>query len=193
VKVRKSLCLILGLISLCACSPRPSPEHNGLVSFLQEVTPAQTRGEGAPAPNFSWLDASGKTVSFQDYARGKPALINFWAAWFAPCRGQLPELKRISKEYAPKGVVIIGVNTHDWKDPPSLALDHLGRFTTDWKIDYPVVIEGKEFQEKPLWDAFGLRGGLPVSVLIDRQGRIVKTLMGSRTQAQFAAELDKLL
>jgi thiol-disulfide isomerase/thioredoxin len=190
--MRNSLCLLFILIALSGCSPRPSPEYNGQVSFMQEVTPADSRGEGAPAPNFSWLDASGKRVSFQEYARGKPALINFWASWFGISRVQLPELKKISREYGPKGVVIIGVNSHDWKDPPSLALDHLSRFATDWRIDYPIVIEGKKLHEKPLWSAFGLNGGLPVSVLIDQQGRIVKTLAGV-SHAQLAAELDKLL
>jgi thiol-disulfide isomerase/thioredoxin len=190
---RNSLCLLSIMIALCGCSPRPSAEYNGLVSFMQDVTPADTRGEGAPAPNFSWLDASGKSISFEEYARGKPALINFWAPWFTPARVQLPELKRISKEYTPKGVVIIGVDTHDWKDPPSLTLDYVSRFTKDWKMNYPIVIEGKKPGEKPLWDAFGIGGGLPVSVLIDKQGRIVKTMMGFQSRAQYAAELDKLL
>jgi thiol-disulfide isomerase/thioredoxin len=190
---RNSLRVLSVLVTLCGCSSKPFTEYSDLASFMQEVTPAETRGEGAPAPNFSWLDASGKAVSFRDYSRGKPVLINFWAAWCVPCRVELPELKKLSKEYTPKGVAIIGVNSQDWKDPPSLALDYLTTFATDWKINYPIVIEGKKPDEKPLWDAFGLKGGMPVSVLIDKQGRIVKTLSGTHSQAQFAAELDKLL
>jgi thiol-disulfide isomerase/thioredoxin len=112
--VRNALCLLSILIGLTGCSPRPYAEYEGRVSFMQEVRPADTRGEGAPAPDFSWLDASGRTISFHEHARGKPALINFWATWLPQSRVQLPELKRVSRDYAPRGVVIVGVKSFDW-------------------------------------------------------------------------------
>jgi thiol-disulfide isomerase/thioredoxin len=193
VVARKSIFLLSIVIALGACSPKPPSEYDGRVSFMQGVTPADTRGEGSPVPDFHWLDASGSAASFREYARGKPALINFWATWLPQSRVQLPELKKLAREYTPKGVVILGVNAFDWKDPPSLTLDYVSRFTTDWKLNFPVIIEGKERGESPLWNAFGLHGALPVSVLVDRQGRIVKTLTGIQSHAQLAAELDKLL
>ena len=110
-----------------------------------------------------------------------------------PCRVELPELKKIHEEYGPRGVAVIGVVTQDWKDPSALMLDYVSKFVTDWKLSYPIVIEGRARDEKPLWQAYGLNSGLPVSVLIDREGRIVKTMLGSHTEEQFAAEIGKLL
>jgi thiol-disulfide isomerase/thioredoxin len=190
--IRASACALFLLVSLCGCTKHATDYRPG-VSFMQHVTPAASQGEGAPAPDFTWLDSSGKTVSFKDYTKGKPALINFWATWCGPCRREIPELKKITQEYTPKGLVVISVETQDWHDPSSLSLDYVGKFAADWKLNYPVVIEGKNHDEKPLWDAYGLSSGIPVSVLVDRQGKIVKTLLGGHSEEQFAAELNKLL
>ena len=64
---------------------------------------------GGPAPNFtaSRVDASGKL----DLAslRGKPVVLNFWASWCVPCKGEAKLLEQAWRQYKGKGVVFVGV------------------------------------------------------------------------------------
>src|SRR5690242_10411134 len=62
-------------------------------------------GKGQRAPEFSLPSLQGSTVSLASL-RGKVVLIDFWAQWCEPCKKELPQLDKLSKEYAGKGVVI---------------------------------------------------------------------------------------
>src|SRR5271156_6430794 len=51
---------------------------------------------------------------------GKPLLVNFWATWCEPCRDEYPMLNELAKQYAPKGLQVVGVSMDDdgdfWRD-----------------------------------------------------------------------------
>ena len=76
--------------------------------------------EGTKVPEFTVTDNNGKSVTLAELCQGKKyILIDFWASWCNPCRKEIPNLKRIYKEYADKGFQIISISIDkkkaDWE------------------------------------------------------------------------------
>jgi len=116
---------------------------------------------GGPAPNFSLkrIDGSGKL----DLAslRGKPVVINFWASWCVPCKGEAKLLEQAWNQYRSQGVVFVGVDYHDVASDARTFLSHHG-------VTYPTVQDGSGM----VGDRYGLTG-VPETFFIDRRGRLV--------------------
>ena len=116
---------------------------------------------GGPAPNFSLkrIDGNGKL----DLAslRGKPVVINFWASWCVPCKGEAKLLEQAWNQYRSQGVVFVGVDYHDVASDARTFLSHHG-------ITYPTVQDGSGM----VGDSYGLTG-VPETYFVDRQGRLV--------------------
>lgn len=76
---------------------------------------------GQVAADFTGKDVNGKEVSLSDF-KGKVVLVDVWATWCGPCRGEIPHLKRLEEEMKDSGVVFLGVSidelkdTQEWKD-----------------------------------------------------------------------------
>ncbi len=135
-------------------------------------------------PNFSWTDSSGKKVSFSEFTKGKPVLVNFWATWCGPCVKEIPDLAALNQEYTAKGAVIIGISAD--LDDDALAL--VSEFAAEKKVSYPIIIDGGKLQEP-----FGGIRGLPTTFFIDKSGKIVKKLVGLQSKETFSKNLDALL
>ena len=127
------------------------------------------------APAFSTVDLDGRPVSLADY-NGKAVLLNFWASWCVPCRKEFPLLKGVDGN----GVQVLGVVFQDTSDAAAAFMkeqqatwpglqDPGGRIADDYDV--------------------GFRPGLPVTVLIDRQGRLAERHVGELRQEN----LDHLL
>lgn len=161
-------------------SDRPSTAANsGNVSLVQTVEPNDGR-----APDFAWYDASGKQMSFAEAAKGKPVLLNFWATWCGPCIKEMPDLVALSEEYEAKGGLVIGISVD--KDSDVLAL--VSDFVKEHNVTYPVIIDNGNLEH-----AFGGLRGIPTTFYIDKEGKIVKKLIGLQSKEKFASEFDALL
>lgn len=113
------------------------------------------------APDFELKDVDGKDVSLSDF-RGKVVLINFWAVGCMPCRMELPHLKTLYDAYNGNGFTVLAVNA--WDEPPEVVKE----FAKQLKIPFTVLVSGeKVFKE--LYQG----GGIPMGVLIDRNGNVV--------------------
>jgi cytochrome c biogenesis protein CcmG/thiol:disulfide interchange protein DsbE len=102
--------------------------------------------------------------------RGKPALVNFWASWCAPCKEEAPELKRFDGNLGDKAN-LIGV---DWNDTPDNAKKFIAQ--AGWK--YPILRDPSQ----QVGYAYGLNG-LPTTFVLNSRGEIVETLRGPQTAA----------
>lgn len=96
---------------------------------------------------------------------GRPVLVNLWATWCGPCREEMPLLAATAERYASK-VQFLGVNTQDSTDAAAAFLPEVG-------VTYPQVVDVDG-------DLLGhLRiPGLPVTVVLDAQGRVVGKHIG---------------
>ena len=110
----------------------------------------------------------GVPVQLSDF-RGKKLLMNFWATWCPPCVEELPMLSRFQSEHA----------KHDWQ-VIGLAVDQaaaVSRFLQKTPVDFPVAIANK--QGLDLSRKLGNdRGGLPFTVVLNRQGRVTQRKIG---------------
>jgi len=100
--------------------------------------------------------------------RGKPLLINVWASWCGPCRAEMGSLERLSRRYGGKQFNVIGISTDDDADAAAAFISK-ARITFDNYLDTKLLLE----------NMLGA-SSIPLTVLIDANGRIVQKIRGSR-------------
>jgi peroxiredoxin len=146
----------------------------GLI-FLSQLLVAQEM-----APNFKLPDANGKQVKLSDY-RGKVVLLDFWATWCHGCKTEIPWYVEFDRNYRSQGLAVIGVSMDDEGMKvvkPFLPLHHM---------DYPVVIGNDALAAQYHLTA------MPLTLLIDRQGRIAVSHSGIVDRNAFEARIRELL
>jgi thiol-disulfide isomerase/thioredoxin len=119
-------------------------------------------------PEFSLDDLSGKQHSAKEW-QGKVLVINFWATWCPPCLKEMPEFAELQSKYADKGLQFIGIALDD--------LEPVKEFTTSHKINYPILLGG-DHGTKLAHELGNIVDTVPFTVIINKQGQIVKSKMG---------------
>jgi thiol-disulfide isomerase/thioredoxin len=116
--------------------------------------------------------------------RGKVMVVNFWATWCGPCREEMPEFVRAQREFGPKGLQFVGIAVDQH--------DKVAQFAKEFDLNYPALIGGYEAMDvaKPLGNRLA---GLPFTVVLDRQGRIVHTQLGPLKPALLRSIVADLL
>jgi len=131
---------------------------------------------------FSFKDINGKKVSMSAF-KGKVIILDFWATWCVPCKAEIPGFIELQKKYGEQGLQIIGLSVDD---TASMAK----KYSEEMKMNYPILLaEGKE----DILRAYDPIGSIPVSVVIDRQGRIVFRHVGIEKMDVFEKEIASLL
>lgn len=106
--------------------------------------------------------ADGSAVSLSDYVgRGKYVLVDFWASWCGPCRGEMPNLAEVYRKYKGDRFEIVGVAVWDERAATEKAL-------TELPITWPVIYDAREIPT----DLYGIRG-IPEIILFGPDGTIV--------------------
>jgi thiol-disulfide isomerase/thioredoxin len=166
-------------------APAKSGNLTGSPSSAEEDAAADAKAAGKDAPlQFTLKDMNGVDVKLASF-KGKPIVVNFWATWCGPCRAEIPSLVELQTQYSAEGtdVVILGVSVDD-------PVEKLKPYAAQMKMNYPVLVgNGRE----DVQDAFGPLWGIPVTVFIDREGKIAKKHSGIASKEQFEQEIKALL
>jgi cytochrome c biogenesis protein CcmG/thiol:disulfide interchange protein DsbE len=146
----------------------------------QPAHPDAAAGARKTAPDFSLGDLQGKPIKLTDF-RGKVVLLDFWATWCHGCKTEIPWFMEFHKKYEMHGLAVIGVSMDEdgWKS--------VKPFVAEWKIKYPIVVGNQELGKRYSVEA------VPVTLLIDRAGRIAAVHEGVVQKDAFEKELNNLL
>jgi thiol-disulfide isomerase/thioredoxin len=161
--------LAAGIAAFFASRVILAPEKPTLPPTSQAVIPAVR-------PDLSLADRDGQVRTLSEWD-GKPAIINFWATWCAPCRREIPMLNALAHDPAYAEFALIGIAIDFRED--------VLRYLTTTPIDYTVLIGEQEGLDAAR--AFGMESiGLPFTVFTDKTERIVTVHVGElhRSQAE---------
>ncbi len=161
-----------------------SPALFGQEKVNQETVkqePAKQETTPQPAPSFALKDLRGKTVKLENF-KGKIVLLNFWATWCVPCQAEMPELTKLQTGYAAQGLQIVGI-TYEPEKP--LIVSRVARTR---KINYPLLFGNEELSKQ-----YGIEEVLPVTIIIDREGKIRDRVLGTFETTDFEQKVLPLL
>ncbi len=132
------------------------------------------------APDFLLPDSKGAPVQLSGY-KGKVVLLDFWATWCHGCKTEIPWYMDFESKYNDKGLTAIGVAMDDdgWKK--------VRPFVDAKKMNYPVVLGNATLAKQ-----YGVTA-LPVTLLIDRDGKIVSSHTGLVNKEAFEKKIQSLL
>ncbi|WP_353432536.1 TlpA disulfide reductase family protein [Polynucleobacter sp. MWH-UH23A] len=130
-----------------------------------------------------WQSPDGKPVNTEKW-QGKVLVVNFWASWCPPCVEEMPTLDQVSKEYASKNVLFVGIGI----DSPS----NVREFLQKTPVSYPIVIGGLEGSNlaKQMGNP---QGALPYTVIISPSGKSTFTKLGKISEDELKKAINGAL
>ena len=131
---------------------------------------------------FTLKDIEGQDVTLTDF-KGQVILLDFWATWCAPCKIEIPWFIEFQNKYGPQGFHVIGVSVDD-------TVERLQPYATEMKMNY-LILQG--LNRDDVLDAYGPMIGLPVTMLISREGRICSKHIGLAAKESLEEQIKALL
>ena len=124
--------------------------------------------EPAAAPDFTLLSLDGRPAQLREF-RGKLVLLNFWAAWCAPCLHEMPSMERLYQTFKQTDFVLLAV-----------SMDRQGEavakpFVDNLKLTFPILLDSTSEVSRQ----YSVRG-LPTTYLIDPDGLLIGVVIGAR-------------
>jgi len=145
------------------------------------ATAAAPPRPGSPAPAFDLpVAVNGKGTLSLASLRGKGVYLNFFATWCGPCKVEAPYIGKLSREFAKRNVVVIGV---DELETPGKAKE----FADQYRLQYRIVLD----ESGDMGGSYGV-AGLPLHVFIAPNGTVTVHRVGEMSEKQIRAALTTL-
>lgn len=120
------------------------------------------------AVSFTLSDLDGNPRKFSEW-EGKARLVNFWATWCAPCRREIPLLKKTQTAHAADNLQVIGVAVDFIEDVQAYA--------EEARFNYPILVGQEDAMAAA--EATGIDFiGMPFTMIVAPDGRLIKTHLG---------------
>jgi len=173
VAIITAVVVFAALMLFSTCRTEPERATTPQSTTTQQPTPL-------PIWEFEAEDLEGQAVTLSDL-RGQVVLVNFWASWCPPCRDEMPLLQDFYLAHREQGFTLLGVNVSEDADDADAFMEANG-------YQFPV------WRDPPgnLLIAEGLNG-LPASVLVDAEGRIVRRWIGPLAEEDLTGAVLPLL
>ena len=132
------------------------------------------------APDFTLTDANGSAFKLSQF-KGDVVLVDFWATWCHGCKTEIPWYVEFQGKYKNQGLSVIGISMDDdgWKSVRPFLREH----NVNYLIGIGTEALGKQYDVV----------SMPVTLLIDRQGRIAESHSGMVDKAAFEQDIQELL
>lgn len=153
---------------------------------------AQSSGNaaGVMEPEVTFESLDGKQVPLASL-KGKVAVVNFWATWCDPCRVEIPWMIDFQQKYESRGFTMLGIAMDDEGKSvvgPFVATTLFDVGGKQMTMNYPIMLGNDDVASK-----FGGLIGLPMTVVISRDGKIVKRFIGLASHDVLDQQIQALL
>lgn len=158
----------IAFVALCFALPARAPA---------DLTGANSR---KTAPDFALSDSKGASIRLSDY-KGRVVLLDFWATWCGGCKVEIPWYMEFQSKYENSGLSVVGVSMDEdgWKS--------VKPFLEKNPMNYSVVVGNPDLAK-----LYGV-DSMPMTLLIDRDGKIAASHVGMVDKDAFEIEIQKLL
>jgi len=154
---------------------------SGLVMAGCSSSSTQGVEVGDLAPDFQLQNLDGQTISLGNL-RGKPVLINFWATWCGPCRGEMPYIQEIYEEWTNKGLVVLTINMGE-------SSSKAEEFRQSYNLSFTVLLDAKQ----DVAQKYNIQY-IPTTFFLDKDGIIQDKVIGAfQNKTQIENRLSEIM
>lgn len=149
--------------------------------YSSKSSQPDTTRERKDAPDFTLDDIDGDPFTLSEQ-EGKVVVLNIWATWCGPCRKEIPDFIKIQDEMREDGVLFVGVSLDEegW--------EVVRPFAEEYEINYPLVVD-----DGSVFDGYGPFRGIPMTYIIDREGKIEYVAPGLMDIKMLKSKLERLV
>ncbi|PWL29495.1 MAG: hypothetical protein DCO96_06975 [Fluviicola sp. XM-24bin1] len=162
-------------------SPTVQEEYSKMEKLKADKLAKDPLAPGKMAPDFTEAMADGQMLSLSDL-RGNVVLLDFWASWCGPCRRENPNVVALYEKYKDKGFTVMSVSLDKDKAKWLAAIEKDN-------LTWPNHVSDLQFWQSKAAKLYGVTG-IPFTVLIDQEGKIIRTKLRG---PQLEEELSRIL
>ena len=162
--------------------------YNEVVQYYKknyEANLAKSKLNNTVSPSFNYENHKGGTTKLEDL-KGKYVYIDIWATWCGPCRAEIPALKKVEEKYHGKNIAFVSISVDVDKDHEKWKT-----FVSDKQLGGIQLFADKNWNSD-FMVSYGVNS-IPRFVLIDPNGKIVKSDASRPSDPELQKQLDALL
>ncbi len=172
--------LALALLPLATARAQADAQATAPAAALSHAEIRASLPPGRTLPDFALPTLDGVTYRLSEQI-GRVVVLNMWATWCGPCRAEMPDLDRLSRDLGPLGLSVVGISIDE-------SLDVVRPFAERIGVSYPLALDDGRMVER-----LGASGVMPITYVLDRQGRLRVIAEGLVTYDDLSATLRALL